>query len=792
MTLVMASTALKAQAYKDTTLSPYKRSLDLLSRMNTAEKIGQLATLFGWEMYQKHEGSGIIQISDKLKSAIDSGHIGMLWGTLRADPWTQKTLENGLDPKDAITATNKIQHYAITHSRLGIPLLLAEECAHGLMAIGSTVFPTAIGQASTWDPKLIRQMATAIAMETRVLGSHIAYGPILDLARDPRWSRVEETYGEDSYLVSKMGEAFVHGLQGSGAFSQAKDSLHVISTLKHFISYGIPSGGHNGGPAVTSNRMLFDDYLPPFKSAITKAGALSVMTAYNSIDGVPCTANEALLKDLLKKQWGFKGFVVSDLGSISGIYNSSHTAAGPTQAAAAAMQAGVDSDLGGYGYGKYLDSALQKGLISMGDLDSATVRILNLKFALGLFEHPYRSVNGASLVHNKIHQQLNQQVATQSIVLLKKKLLPLSPDIKSIAVIGPNSDNTYNQLGDYTAPQDPASVTTILEGIKALVGKNTTLRYAKGCAIRDSSSAGFTAAIEAAKASEVVVVVLGGSSARDFKTEYKSTGAAIATQNTISDMENGEGNDRSTLKLLGRQSELLAKLAATGKPIILVLINGRPVAFEKEADMAGDILEAWYPGAEGGKAIAQIIFGKVSPSGRLPISIPRSVGQLPVYYSQPKGSGGHYVEGPGQPLYPFGYGLSYGSFEYSDLKVSKTENNQDVLLDVSFKVTNTSKRFASTDIQQLYITDQTSSVVTPIRHLVGFSRCYLKPGQSVTQHIKLDKTALSLWNLKGQQVVEPGNFILALSKFAGDPDALKAQVEVHTGYLLDMQPIEIK
>ena len=780
MTLVMASTELKAQAYKDATLSPYKRSLDLLSRMNTAEKIGQLSTLFGWEMYQKKEGSGTIQITDKLKFAIDSGHIGMLWGTLRADPWTQKTLENGLEPKDAINATNKIQHYAITHSRLGIPLLLAEECAHGLMAIGSTVFPTAIGQASTWDPKLIRQMATTIAEETRVLGSHIAYGPILDLARDPRWSRVEETYGEDSYLVSKMGVAFVRGLQGSGAYSQAKDSLYVISTLKHFIAYGIPAGGHNGGPAVIGNRMLFDDYLPPFEAAIKNAGALSVMTAYNSIDGVPCTANEALINGLLKKQWGFKGFVVSDLGSISGIYNTSHTATGPTQAAAAAMQAGVDSDLGGYGYGKYLDSALQAGLISISELDSATIRVLSLKFAMGLFEHPYRSIKGASQVHSKPHQELNQQVATESITLLKKKILPLSQDIRSIAVIGPNSDNTYNQLGDYTAPQDPASVTTVLEGIKALVGKNTTLRYAKGCAIRDSSTAGFSAAVQAAKASEVVVVVLGGSSARDFKTQYKSTGAAIASENAISDMENGEGNDRSTLNLLGRQSELLAKLAATGKPIILVLINGRPIAFEKEAGMAGDILEAWYPGSEGGKAVAQIIFGKASPSGRLPISIPRQVGQLPVYYSQPKGSGGHYVEGPGQPLYPFGYGLSYASFSYSDLKVNKTENKQDVLIDVSFKVTNTSKRFAGTDVQQLYITDQTSSVVTPIRHLVGFNRCNLEPGQSITQHIRLNKSALSLWNLKGEHVVEPGKFILALSKFAGDPDALKAEVIVNT------------
>ena len=777
---------LQAQTYKDSSLSPRVRSLDLLSKMTRAEKIGQLSTLFGWEMYQKSavSSSSRIQITSAFKKAIDSGHIGMLWGTLRADPWTKKTLITGLNPEQAVEATNALQHYAITHSRLGIPLLLSEECAHGLMAIGTTVFPTAIGQASSWDTALIEKAAAAIALETRSMGSHIAYGPILDLAREPRWSRVEETYGEDSYLVSKMGSAFVRGLQGKLTATAAVDSNHVLSTLKHFIAYGIPMGGHNGAPAMLGIRTLYDDYLPPFKEAIQNAGALSVMTAYNSIDGVPCTANELLIKDLLKNHWGFQGFVVSDLGSISGIYSTSHTAPNAVGAAAAALSAGVDSDLGGYGYGKNLDSALTAHLVSAAQLDSAVYRVLRLKFALGLFDHPYRSISNANGVNSEEQKRVNEQLATESITLLKRTVLPLKESLRSIAVIGPNADNLYNQLGDYTAPQDTGSVTTVLRGIREAAGPNTRVLYAKGCSIRDTSTAGFAEAMAVAKKAEAIVVVLGGSSARDFKTQYQSTGAAISTQRTVSDMENGEGNDRSTLSLLGRQSELLEKLATSGKPIILVLINGRPMAVEKEADLAGDILEAWYPGATGGKAIAKILFGHASPMGRLPISIPRSVGQLPVYYSQPKGSGGHYVEGAAGPLFAFGFGLSYSTFTYSDFKISKSENQQGLQLQVSFQVTNAGSQTA-TDIQQIYISDETSSVVTPVRKLVGFSRCTLAPGQRVHQQITIDPKELSLYNLRGDQLIEKGIFNLELARYAGDPDCLKARLEVNQDYIFD-------
>ena len=761
--------------YKDARLSPETRALDLLSRMSLDEKIGQTATIFGWEMYHKPNKLSVPELSEKFKKAVDSLHIGMLWGTLRADPWTQKTLENGLTPKEATQLTNRLQAYAVKHSRWGIPLLLAEECAHGLMAIGSTVFPTGIGQASTWNPDLIEKMAAAISLETRFLGSHISYGPILDLAREPRWSRVEETYGEDSYLVGLLGSRFVSGLQGSSAPSHV-DSLHSVATLKHFLAYAVPLGGHNGGPAALGMRALLSDYLPPFEKAV-KAGALSIMTSYNSIDGVPSTANSYLLKDILRQQWDFKGFVVSDLGSISGLVSSNHTAGTPAQAASQALLAGVDSDLGGYGYGRHLKDALAADMLPPQALDSAVYHILRLKFLMGLFEHPYRPLQAPLTVGSPQHQALNLEVARQSIVLLKNSILPLQKNIGSIAVIGPNADNLYNQLGDYTAPQDATTVTTVLEGIKGTVSKNTKIYYAKGCSIRDTSRAGFEQALAAARQSDVVIAVMGGSSARDFKTDYQNSGAAIATEDMLSDMENGEGNDRSSLTLLGAQKALLQALGTTGKPIILVLIDGRPMAIPEEAAHATDILQAWYPGARGGQAIAEVLFGEYNPTGRLPISMPKSVGSLPVYYSQPKGATGKYVEADQQPLFPFGYGLSYSRFEYSDLQLSKRQESSRLLYQVDFTVTNRGT-LAGTDIQELYLTDETSSVVTPKRQLVGFNRCFLQAGASKRQSILVDSAAFSLINAAYQRVVEPGKFIVALSRFAGDPDALKAELVI--------------
>lgn len=765
-----AATALAQGAkplYKNSKAPTEDRVKDLLGRMTLEEKVGQLSTLLGWEMYQKQGKK--VTFSPAYKKAVDERHIGMLWATLRADPWTKKTLITGLTPTLAAEATNALQKYAVEHTRLGIPLLLAEECPHGHMAIGTTVFPTSIGQSSTWNPSLIQRMAAAIAAEARVQGAHIGYGPVLDLAREPRWSRVEETYGEDPVLTSQMGIAMVKGFHGDNLRSGA----NVISTLKHFTAYGVPEGGHNGGSISTGHRELHQSYLPPFRAAV-KAGALSVMTAYNSVDGVPCSSNEYLLSDLLREEWGFDGFTVSDLGSISGLVGSHRVAATPAEAAALAINAGLDADLSGYGYDKHLLEAIKSGQVSMAILDRAVSRVLRVKFEMGLFENPYVDPKKAArVVRNEAHVQLARQVAQESIVLLKneKQLLPLSKSLKSIAVIGPNADNSYNQLGDYTAPQPESNITTVLKGIKAKVSGQTKVTYVKGSAISDTTSADIAEAVEAARQAEVAVVVLGGSSARDFKTEYQTTGAATVSTpekvQELSDMESGEGFDRATLDLLGKQLELLQEVVKTGTPVVVVLIKGRPLNLNWMAAQVPAILDAWYPGQEGGHAVADVLFGDYNPAGRLPISVPKHVGQLPVYYNAKRPAKHDYVEMDAQPLYSFGYGLSYTTFEYSDLVVNPIENQGDVEVKVRFQVKNTGSRDGD-EVVQLYLRDRVSSTVTPDKQLKQFQRIHLKAGEQKAVELVLQAEDLMLLNTKVQWVVEPGDFDVMVGASSDD------------------------
>ena len=765
----------KKPLYQDRTAPTEARVNDLLARMTTEEKVGQLSTLLGWEMYQK-DGQQV-SASAAYKKAVDERHIGALWATLRADPWTKKTLLTGLNPKLAAEATNALQKYAVEHTRLHIPLLLAEECPHGHMAIGTTVFPTSIGQSSTWDPALIRRMATAIAQEARVQGAHIGYGPVLDLAREPRWSRVEETYGEDPVLNGQMGVAMVQGFQGNSL----KSGASIVSTLKHFTAYGVPEGGHNGGSISTGQRELFQSFLPPFRAAV-KAGAQSIMTAYNSIDGVPCSANPYLLTDVLRQQWGFLGFTVSDLGSISGLVNNHHVAATAPEAAALAINAGLDDDLSGYGYDKELLAAVQQKLVAPEVLDRAVGRVLRVKFEMGLFENPYVDpAKAAKQVHTPANVQLAQQVARESVVLLKNdnNALPLAKTLQRIAVIGPNADNIYNQLGDYTAPQPESNVVTVLEGIRAKLPA-AQVTYAKGCAIRDTASANIAEAVAAAKQAQVAVMVLGGSSARDFKTEYQSTGAATVTaaakNESISDMESGEGYDRASLDLLGKQQQLLQAVVATGTPVVVVLIKGRPLNLNWMAAHVPALLDAWYPGQEGGHAVADVLFGDYNPAGRLPISVPKSVGQLPVYYNAKRPVTHGYVEMDNKPLYSFGHGLSYSKFEYSDLQASPVESGGTVRVQVRFKVKNTSGR-AGDEVAQLYLTDDVSSVVTPTKQLKKFQRLTLGAGEQQQVAFELTAEDLMLLNGRLQWVVEPGTFTAQVGASSEDI-RLKAQFTV--------------
>lgn len=753
--------------YKDAALPIDRRVADLLGRMTLDEKVGQLACPLGWPMYAKRP-DGSVAVSDKFKQIVTSRCPGALWGLQRADPWTKVTLSGGLSPAQAAEAANAIQRYAIEHSRLGIPLLLAEECPHGHMAIGATVFPTAIGQASTWNPELIGRMARAIAAETRGCGGNVGYGPVLDLAREPRWSRVEETYGEDPLLVASMGEAMVRGFQGD----RLSDAHSILSTLKHFAAHGIPEGGHNAGVANVGPRELRSALLPPFEAAV-RAGAGSVMSAYNEIDGVPCSSDHWLLTDLLRDEWGFDGFVVSDLYAINGLQSGQHVARNLDDAAAMAINAGVDLDLGASAFTGPLLTAIKSGHVSEATLDRAVGRVLRAKFRLGLFDKPYVDPTATKLVNGDEHRRLAREVARQSIILLKNAndTLPLKKDLDSIAVIGPNADSVYNQLGDYTAPQPEGKVVTVLEGIRRAVGKGTVVRYAKGCGIRNPSTDGFAEALDAAKQSSAIVIVLGGSSARDFNTLFEGTGAAkpqAAMDASGAEMEAGEGFDRATLDLAGVQMDLLKQVVALGKPTVLVQIAGRPLNLNWAAEHVPAILCAWYPGEQGGAAVADALFGDANPAGRLPISVPRSVGQLPVYYNHKPDARRDYLDETAQPLYPFGFGLSFTHFDYANVQATVSDTTDaNLQVTVTASVTNTGPRDGE-EVVQCYLHDEISSVTRPVWSLAAFRRVALKAGETSAVTFALPARALALWDRQMRHVVEPGAFRVGVGSSSAD------------------------
>ena len=719
----------------------------LLSQMTLEEKCGQLSCPIGFDFYGKDGDS--LWLSDDFLGRMDTMSLGSCWGVLRADPWSRKTVETGLHPQESARLLNMMQRHAVENTRLGIPLLFCEETPHGHMAVGTTIFPTGIGQASTWDPELLEQMGEVMGREVRLQGAHIGYGPVLDIARDPRWSRVEETFGEDPYLAGTLGATIVEGMQ-----------KNVCATLKHLAAYGIPQGGHNAATAVVGPNRLMTDYLSSFEKAITEGGAKTVMTSYNTIDGVPCSANKWLLQDVLRNSWDFKGVVFSDLNAVNAIWATQHVAADPAEAAAMALKAGVDIDLGGYNYGGFLKEALQRGLVTEADIDRAVRHVLQLKYDLGLFDNPYVDETLAETeVGTKESAQLAKQVALESAVLLKNDgVLPFGDNIKKVAVIGPNADNVYNQLGDYTAPQDPDRVVTMLKGIRDK-GRAGVL-YAKGCAVRDENDADIVDAVRVAQAADAVVLVVGGSSARDFKTSYEDTGAAIVDEH-LSDMDCGEGYDRSTLRLLGKQEELMQAVYATGKPVVTVYIQGRPLDMNLANEKSNALLTMWYPGMEGGSALADILWGDYTPAGRLPISVPRSVGQIPVYYSQPASS--DYVEESAQPLFPFGYGLSYTQFEYVDLLVETPIYRVSKESDTLVKVTCTVKNVGPCDgdeVVQLYVRDEVASVAPASKLLKGFQRVHINKGETRQVTFYLTERDLSVYSAEKGWHLEAGEFTI--------------------------------
>ncbi|MCR2820068.1 glycoside hydrolase family 3 N-terminal domain-containing protein [Lederbergia panacisoli] len=739
--------------YKDSSLTIEERVEDLLSRMTLKEKVGQLnQKMYGWDAYKKTDNG--IEFTEAFKAQVAfGGGMGALYGLFRSDPWSAVTYENGIPTHENAQIANKIQRYIIENTRLGIPVLLSEECPHGHQALDGTLIPTNIGAGSTWNPELLEEAYSHVAKEVRSRGAHLGLISTLDILRDPRWGRSEECYSEDPFLAARMTESAVKGLQGDG--TELDKQNKIIAVLKHFAAQGDGEGGHNAGPANIGERELREIHLPAMKAGV-EAGALGCMAAYNEIDGIPCHANSELLTDILREEWGYEGIVMADgvaidrLRMLAGDYES---------AAAMALEAGVDLSLWDTAF-TTLETAVQQGKTSEALIDRAVRRVLRLKFTLGLFDQPYTDETlSLQTVGNASFRNVNLQVARESAVLLKNAghLLPLNKKT-NIAVIGPNADQIYNQLGDYTAIQREGKGVTVLEGIKQI--SEGEILYAKGCSVRGESKDGFAEALAAAKEADVVVMVLGGSSMRNFDIQFDSNGAAIISGNPT-DMDCGEGVDLADLRLGGMQEELVKTIAATGKPIITILIQGRQHAITNIVDDCDAIICGWYPGQEGGQALGEMIFGDVNPSGKLSVSLPRSSAQLPVYYNQKdQGRQLDYIDETASPLYPFGYGLSYTDFKYSNLRLEKTEMaleeiNNGQAVEVSVIVKNIGSQ-AGAEVVQLYIKDLEASVTRRVKELKGFIKIWLEPGEEKKVNFHLSKEELAIWNNKMDFIVEPG------------------------------------
>jgi beta-glucosidase len=699
---------------------------ELLKRMTTEEKVAQLGSAPAWELIENGKFS-----QDKAERLLGKG-IGQI---------TRVAGTSGIGPKEVAIIGNQIQRFLVEKTRLGIPAVIHEECLSGLMAMGATTFPQAIGLASTWDEELVQRITSAIREQMRATGASQGLSPVLDIARDPRWGRTEETFGEDPYLVARIGTAYVKGLQGENPRSG------VLATVKHFAAHGVPEGGRNCAPVHVSPRELREVFLFPFEAAVKEARTGSLMNAYHEIDGVPCASSRYLLTEVLREEWGFRGFVVSDYGAVKMLQTFHQVAGSEKEAAIMALEAGIDIELPSTQcYGEPLIQAVKDGLVSESTLNEAVSRVLRAKILLGLFENPYVDAELAPMILDRAeHRELALQAARESIVLLKNEgILPLNKSIGSIAVVGPNADSTRNLLGDYSytahlsCKRDAVPIVSILEGIRKKLPK-ANIHYAKGCEIKGSAKEGFGEALEAARESEVIISVVGERSG--------------LSQDDVS----GEGRDRSDLGLPGVQEELVKALCETGKPVIVVLVNGRPLSIGWIAENCHAIVEAWLPGEEGGNAVADVLFGDYNPGGRLPISVPPDVGQIPVNYGRKPSSYGNYVFSTSKPLFPFGHGLSYTKFEYSSLKIVPEKVGPAGKVMVGFEVKNVGDRKGD-EVVQLYVSDRLASVSRPSKELKGFKRISLDRNEKKAVEFHLFTEQLSFYDRYMRFVIEPGKY----------------------------------
>ncbi len=740
----------KTPIYKDVDRTMRVRVDDLLNRMTLEEKIGQMNVPC---VFEGELGTGREEKVNNCRLFVRGKHplgVGPGGGFFVL---ALEILRKG--SRQQAEFINEMQHLAVNETRLGIPLLFIEEGTHGLMASGATIFPEGLCLGSTWSPSLVEKVYAAVAREARSIGVHALCTLVIEPNRDPRLGRNMECYSEDPYLISRLAESIVAGTQGHDVSNPEK----TIAILAHYPGQSEPVSGHNRGAMEISERILREVYLPPWKAGITAAGALGVMATYPSIDGIPAHASKKIMTDILRNELQFDGILVGEGAGISTLMYERMVAT-QREAGILALRAGIDLGISfERGYLDYLKETVEDGNVPLAHIDRAVRRILRTKFRLGLFERPYVDVeNAVRQVHSGSHRALSLQAAREGIVLLQNEgnILPLSKNLNRIAVIGPNADDWENQLGDHIAREVIHDGITVLEAIQNAVSPQTEISYVRGCNVLRTDFDEISIAAEAAAKADAAIVVVGENQ------RYKSGGRGT----------NGEFNDVASLDLTGLQKDLIKAVQTTGTPTIVVLINGRPLSIAWTAQYVPAIIEAWNCGELGGQAVAEIIFGDYNPDGHLPITIPRHVGQLPVYYNH-KPSKLHwqnqrgYVDMPGTPLYHFGHGLSYTSFAYTNLRITPEESGPRNEFYVSVDVQNIGSR-AGADVVQLYVNDVVSSVITPVKELQGFRKIWLDPGEKKTVSFVLTPDQIEFLDEHLEPVIEPGVFRVMIGGSVAD------------------------
>lgn len=731
--------------YKDTSAPVKERVEDLLGRMTLEEKVGQMNQFVGLEHIKKNEAH--LTEEDLKNNTAQAFYPGFSADSVAS--WTRKGLVGSFLHVLTLEEANYLQSLAM-ESRLGIPVIFGIDAIHGnANAPDNTVYPTNIGLACSFDLELARRIARETAAEMRAMNMHWTFNPNVEVARDPRWGRVGETYGEDPYLVSLMGTETVRGYQGD------LSSDDVLACIKHFVGGSQPVNGTNGSPTDLSERTIREVFFPPFEEGV-KAGAMSLMTAHNELNGIPCHSNEWLMEDVLRGEWGFKGFVVSDWMDIEHIYDLHATAENIKEAFYQSIMAGMDMHMHGVYWNEYVCELVREGRIPESRIDSSVRKILDIKFRLGLFENPYADPDRTMDIRLcGTHRHTALEAARKSVVLLKNDgLLPLDPGkYRRVLVTGINADD-HNILGDWSADQKPENVTTVLEGLKMVSPETEFVFVDQGWDPRNMSEANVDRAAAAARTCDLNIVVAGEYMYRGRWTERTS----------------GEDTDRSDIDLVGLQNELIRKVAASGRPTVLVLVSGRPLGVQWAADNLPALVNAWEPGMYGGQAIAEILYGKVNPSAKLAVTMPRSAGQVQMIYNHKPSQYFHpYAVTPSTPLYPFGYGLSYTTYSYSDIWLDRTEIPADGTVKVSVEIRNTGN-IAGDEIVQMYIRDRFSSVTRPVKELKDFARIHLEPGETRTVEFTVTPDKLMFLNKDLRPVVEPGEFIVMVGPSSDDRD----------------------